>query len=154
MFYLHEQQIALLAEAVKWICGAGKSVNWMQLKLFTILMAVLLYWSGKMPLKWFFSLSLSLLDHSPNFLHSVPFLLIIPVFLAYFHFPLNSHCFHLVCFIVHLLNSPPFPRVCRIYDGWDGEAEHPGGACPHVSCPYTSNFCSLAFRVPFTETQE
>lgn len=52
---LHEQQSAISRSCEVNLWFVEKSANWMQHKLFTMLMGVLLYWSSEMPLKCFSS---------------------------------------------------------------------------------------------------
>ncbi len=133
----------------------------MQHKLFTMLMAVLLYWSSKMPLKCFSSphpspaLPTTITFSSKLFFPPVslsPLSSLFPQHISSFPLFRVSHLFSPSIFLPFL--RPLSPRLCRIYDGRDGEEEHHGGAYSQVSHPCSSNLCSLALCLPLPQTQK
>lgn len=98
----YEQQSALLAEAVKWICDVGRCANWMQHQLFTMLLAVLLYWPSKMPLKCISTSILPLPPATTTFSFKVFFQ---PVSLLSSFFVFSQHISTISLFLVFQLVS-------------------------------------------------
>lgn len=124
--FLPERQRALLAEAVKWFLWQRRErVNWMQLKLFSMLLIALLYWSRKIT-------EMSSLTQSSS------------------SFTVTLKCLpsHLVATLLDHLSR----CLCRVHDGRDGKTEHFGRAGPEVSCTSASDLYPLTSCIAIPPT--